>query len=196
MAGRTAASFPPSTSSRPPVPPPPARSPVGARWVAGLGAFLMVAAAATFVAVRWADIPDSAKFGALIALTAACLVFHRHLRPTLPVTAAALFHLGAFLVPIDVAAIGVWGRWGWPTLLLAQGLSGTVCFAAAAHTEDSVVLRWGTWAAVVTLAGGIGAVTDLPAGLVLAVMALLVVTARPGAPQLDTDTDTILGRRL
>jgi uncharacterized membrane protein len=165
--------------------------------VAGLGAFLLVAAAATFVAVRWADIPEEAKLGALVAITAACLVVHRRLRQTLPVTAAALFHLGVFLVPIDVAAIGVWGRWGWPTMLLAQGLAGTLCFAAAAHTERSVVLRWGTWAGVVLLAGGIGATTALPAGLVLAAIALAVATARRRIPASVLDvTNADLGRSL
>ena len=100
--------------------------------MAGLGAFLLVAAAATFVAVRWAEIPAGAKLGALIAVTATCLVFHRRLRPTLPVTAAALFHLGVFLLPIDVAEIGGGRRWGRPALLLAQGLVGTETCSARA----------------------------------------------------------------
>lgn len=189
MAGRTASDLSPPLCPRPPAPSPPARSPVGARWVAGLGAFLLVAAAATFVAVRWADIPDSAKLGALLAVTATCLVVHRHLRTTLPVTGAALFHLGVFLVPIDVAAIGVWGRWEWPAMLLAQGLVGTVTFAAAARTERSVVLRWGTWAAVVMLAGGIGAVTTVPAGLALAAVALAAVACHRWLLAQDPELD-------
>jgi hypothetical protein len=140
-----------------------------------LGAFLLVVAAATFVAVRWDQIPDGAKLALLVALTGVCLVIHRLLRRSLPVTAAALFHLGVLLVPIDVAAIGVRAGWGWPTMLLVQGLSATTVFGLAAYTERSVVLRVATWAAVIALAGGIGGTTSVPAGLILALTAAVVV---------------------
>ena len=99
---------------------PPPGSSAGARWTAGLGAFLLVAAAATFVTVRWEQIPDGAKFGALVAVTGACLLAGLRLRAGLPITASALFHLGVLLVPIDVAALGVRAGWEWPRMLLAQ----------------------------------------------------------------------------
>src|SRR5687767_6876304 len=147
---------------------PPPGSSAGARWTAGLGAFLLVAAAATFVTVRWEQIPDGAKFGALVAVTGACLLARLRLRAGLPITASALFHLGVLLVPIDVAALGVRAGWEWPRMLLAQGLTATVVFGAAAVAERSVVLRWAATGGVVVLAAGVGAVTTLPAALALA----------------------------
>jgi len=177
MAGSFAQGIPPfPTPPPPPERPLPAGSPVGARWVAGLGAFLLVAAAATFVAVRWDDIPDSAKLAALVAVTCGCIAAHRRLQASLPVTAAALFHLGVLLVPIDVAAAGLRAGWTWPGMLLAQGLTATVVFGVAAQIERSVVLRVAAWAGVVALAGGIGGSTALPAGLVLATVAAVAVT--------------------
>lgn len=169
-------------------PPAPRGSSTGALWTAGLGAFLLFAAAATFVAVRWGEIPDSAKFGALVAVTGLCLAAHQRLRSSLPITATALFHLGVLLVPVDVAAVGVWSGWEWPRMLFAQGLAATVTFGVAAQVERSVVLRWATWAGVVTLAGGIGGVTSVPAGLVLAGVALTAAAVvGPQRPELRLD---------
>jgi hypothetical protein len=106
-----------------------------------------------------------------VAATGAALVTARGLRPSLPATAGALLHLGAFLVPVDVAAIGVRAELDWSTLLLAEGLVAVATFGWAARSERSVVLRWAFAAAVVALAGGIGATTALPAPLVLAACA-------------------------
>ena len=149
-------------------PPAPDRTRSGAVWVTGTGAFLLLAAAAVFTAVRWDDIPDAAKLGALVAATGACLLAGRTLRASLPASAGALFHLGAFLVPVDVAAIGVRADLDWPAMLLAQGLVATATFAWAARAEGSVVLRWAAAASAVALAGGVGATTGVPTPLVLA----------------------------
>jgi hypothetical protein len=139
----------------------------GAVWVTGTGAFLLLAAAAVFTAVRWEHIPKSAKFGALVIATAAFLMAGRRLKANLPATAGALFHLGAFLVPIDVAALGMRAHLPGSTLLLLEGLAATVTFGWASAAERSVVLRWAAAGSVVALAGGIGATTPLPAALVL-----------------------------
>jgi hypothetical protein len=144
-----------------------------------LGVFLLVAAAATFVAVQWDRIPDGTKLGALLAVTAACIAARARLRATLPITATALFHVGVLLVPIDVAALGIRAGWDWPRMLFALGLTATVAFGAGAHIERSVVLRWATWGAVVALAGGTGAVTELPVALLLAATALLGALVSP-----------------
>src|ERR1044072_3801753 len=95
----------------------------GAVWVAGTGAFLLLAAAALFVAVRWDDLPDAAKLGVVGALTGAFLLAGRAVRRTLPATGDVLFHLGALLIPIDVAAVAVRLQLGWRGLLLAEGLA-------------------------------------------------------------------------
>src|SRR5687768_8648609 len=101
------------TTTSPPSRPDPTRT--GAVWVTGMGAFLLLAAAAVFTAVRWDQIPDAAKLGALGLATGAFLIAGRGLRSTLPATAGALFHLGAFLVPIDVAAVGARAEVDWTT---------------------------------------------------------------------------------
>lgn len=157
-------------------------SSVAARWISGLGAFLLVAAAATFVAVRWDQIPDEAKFGALVALTGTCLAADTWLRSRLPITAAAIFHLGVLLVPIDVAAVGLWFGWDWPTMLLSQGLALTVACGVAGYARQSVVLIAAAALGVVLLASGAGAVSEAPAGLLLAIVALGLAVASLSLP--------------
>ncbi len=159
-------------------PPRPDPTRTGAVWVTGTGAFLLLAAAAVFTAMRWEQIPDAAKLGTLALATGACLIVGRGLKATLPATAGALIHLGTFLVPIDVAAIGIRAELDWSTMLLAQGVAATIAFGWAAHTERSVVLRWAFAVAVVALAGGIGATTSLPAPLVLAAAGAAAVVWR------------------
>jgi hypothetical protein len=164
------------TATRVPSRPDPTRT--GTVWVTGTGAFLLLAAAAVFTAMRWDQIPDAAKLAALGLATGACLLAGRGLKASLPATAGALFHLGTFLVPIDVAAIGIHADLDWSSMLLAQGLVATATFGWAALVERSVVLRWSTGAAVVALAGGIGATTELPAPLVLAGFAAVALRWR------------------
>jgi hypothetical protein len=48
------------TTTSTPSPPDPTRS--GAVWVTGMGAFLLLAAAAVFTAVRWDQIPEAANW--------------------------------------------------------------------------------------------------------------------------------------
>src|SRR5947209_7047952 len=79
----------------------------GATWVAATGAFLLLAGAAVFVAVQWDRMPVTAKLGLVVALTAAFLMGGRSLRPSLPATGDVLFHLGAFLLPVDLAALAL-----------------------------------------------------------------------------------------
>ena len=151
----------------------------GAVWVTGTGAFLLLAAAAVFVAVRWAEIPASAKLAAIATLTGTFLLVGRRLRASLPATAGALFHLGAFLVPVDVAALAVRGELGWAQLLLVEGLLCTVTFTLAARSERSVVLRWAAAASVVLATAGVGATTPVPAPVLLAgVAAIAMVLGR------------------
>ena len=172
---------PPRPGAGPPRPadpdgPDPSRT--GAIWVTGTGAFLLLAAAAVFVAVRWEEIPAAAKLAALAALTGAFLLAGRRLRPVLPATAGALFHLGAFLVPVDVAALAVRAELSWEVLLLLEGLVCALTFTLAARAERSIVLRWGAVAGLVLAAGGIGATTAVPAPVALAGAAAAALAAR------------------
>ncbi|MBW3557282.1 MAG: hypothetical protein KY454_10150 [Actinobacteria bacterium] len=138
----------------------------GATWVAATGAFLLLAAAAVFVAVRWDQLPEAAKLALVGALTGGFLVGGRALRRTLPATGDVLFHLGALLLPVDVAGLNLRLGLGWRALLLAEGVVGVAAFGTLA--ASSVVLAWAAASAVVVLAGGVAAVSAVPAPLALA----------------------------
>ena len=144
----------------------------GATWVAATGAFLLLAAAAVFVAFRWDQLPEGAKVALVGGLTGAFLAGGRALRRSLPATGDALFHLGALLIPIDVAALSLRLDLGWQQLLLVEGLVGVVTLGALAVASRSVVLKGAAATAAVVLAGGVAAVTPLPAPLILAAAAV------------------------
>ena len=149
----------------------------GATWVAATGAFLLLAGAAVFVAVSWDQLSRPAKLGVVVALTAAFLAGGRALRRSLPATGDVLFHLGAFLLPVDLAAMAVYQGAGWRTLLLAEGVLGVVVLGGMGLATGSVVLRWAGVASMPVLAAGTAAVSPLPAALVLALVALAAEVA-------------------
>ncbi|HVF32787.1 MAG TPA: DUF2157 domain-containing protein, partial [Acidimicrobiales bacterium] len=144
----------------------------GATWVAATGAFLLVAAAAVFIAVRWDTLPEAAKLGLVAALTGGSLVGGRAVRRTLPATGDVLFHLGAFLLPVDVAGLHVRLSLGWRALVLSEGVLGVVGLGALALGTGSPVLAWTAATSVGVLALGIAAVSAVPAPLVLAAAAV------------------------
>lgn len=147
----------------------------GATWVAATGAFLLVAAAAVFIAVRWDTLPEEAKLGLVGALTGGFLVGGRALRRTLPSTGDVLFHLGAFLLPVDVAGLHVRLGLGWRALLLSEGVVGVAALGALAAGTGSVVLGGAAAVSMVVLALSVAAVTAAPAPLVLAAAAAVAV---------------------
>ena len=151
----------------------------GATWMAATGAFLLLAAAAVFVAVRWGTLPDGAKAAIVGGLTGGFLLAGRALRRNLPATGDVLFHLGAFLVPVDLAGANLRIGMGWRAHLLAQGLLCTAAFGALAAVSRSVILEWAAAAAVVVLAAAVGATTPVPAPLALAVGAVALMFVRP-----------------
>ncbi|HEX2046210.1 MAG TPA: hypothetical protein VHF27_00495 [Acidimicrobiales bacterium] len=139
----------------------------GATWVAATGAFLLLAGAAVFVAVQWDRLPETAKLGLVGALTGAFLIGGRVLRRTLPATGDVLFHLGAFLLPVDLAGIGLRTGMEWRTLVTAEGVLGMVALGGLAAVTGSVVLTWGGMASVAVLAAGMAALSPVPAPLLL-----------------------------
>jgi hypothetical protein len=157
----------------------PRRDATAAVWVAATGAFLLVVAAAVFVAVRWDDLPESAKLGVVGALTGGFLAGGRALQRRLPGTGDVLFHLGAFLLPIDLAGIGLHAGLDWRQFLLAEGILGTAVLGALAATTGSKVLGWSAAAAMLPLAAGVAALTPVAAPLVLATAALATTIAMP-----------------
>jgi hypothetical protein len=157
----------------------PARA--GAVWIAGTGAFLLLVASAVFVASNWDRIPPAAKLAAIGLLTGSFLLAGRSLRRSLPGTSGALYHLGAFLIPVDVAALGVHLGASAPQLAVTGGVVCGIAWWLLDRLEPSLLLRWGAAGAVVVTAAGVGGVTGLPAGLCLAgaaVVALLLDVPR------------------
>lgn len=155
-----------------------------ATWVGGTGAFLLLAAAAVFVAVRWDQLPDAAKLGMVGGLTGAFLTGGRALRRTLPATGDVLFHLGAFLVPVDLAAACLRAHVGWRATLLAEGIACVTVFTALARTTRSVALERAAVVSVLALAAGVAGVSPLPATVLLAAFAVAAEMAglrRPAA---------------
>ncbi len=164
--------FPPA----PPAAPPAAgraadASRVGAVWVTATGAFLLLVAAAVFVAVQWDHIPDALKLAALGLLSGGCLLAGRVLRRSLPATAGVLYHLGAFLIPVVSTAIAVHAGAGWAAMVLVEGVVATMAFWVLDRVEHSSVLEWATTAAAVLAAVGLGAQRSLPVPVILAAMA-------------------------
>jgi len=150
----------------------------GATWVAGTGAFLLLAGAAVFVAVQWDRLSEPAKLGLVVALTATFLGGGRVLRRTLPATGDVLFHLGAFLLPIDLAGIALRSGMEWRPLLVAEGVLGIVALGGLGLATRSVVLTWAGMASVGVLAGGIASISPVPAPIVLVVAAVAAELSR------------------
>lgn len=163
-----------------PSPPSPKRA--AATWIAGTGAFLLLAAATSFVAVRWDQLPDAGKLAVLGFLTGAFLAGGRRLRRTFPATGDALFHVGAFLLPVDLAAVNLRIGMGWRGLLLAEGLLAAVAFGCMAAWSRSVVLSWAALAGMVAVAAGVAGLSPLPGALVLALAGAGAQVARRHSP--------------
>jgi hypothetical protein len=143
-----------------------------------MGAFLLIAAAAVFVAVQWDHLDERVKLGILAALTGGSLLAGRRLRAALPATAGVLYHLGAFLIPANVAALVVHEHMTWPHALLLEGATATVAWFTLDRVERSPVLAWATGGAVVVTAAGLGATTGVPAPVFLAVAAVAAQLTR------------------
>ncbi|MEA2933193.1 MAG: hypothetical protein QOI56_1978, partial [Actinomycetota bacterium] len=172
-----------NTTFAPPRPSPsrPGRR-TGATWVAATGAFLLLAGAAVFVAVQWDRMSEQAKLAVVLGLTATVLVGGRRLRRTLPATGDVLFHLGAFLMPVDLAGIGVYTGVPWRPLVLAEGALGVVALGGLGLLTGSTVLVWAGILSMAVLAAGIAAVSVVPAAAVLGGVALVVELTRGRAP--------------
>jgi hypothetical protein len=140
-------------------------------WVTGTGAFLLVAAATVFVAVQWDHLSNEVKLGILASVTGAFLLAGRRLRATLPATSSVMYHLGAFLIPANTAAVALHLQLEWPPFLLLEGATATAAWVLLDRVERSVVLRWAIGAAVVVTAAGVGAVTHTPTPILLALCA-------------------------
>lgn len=178
--------WPPAPGATPPPPSPPPAPPVTARrpardagsraaaWITGTGAFLLVAAAAVFVWVQWSRLPLEAKIAIIGGVTGAVLLAGARLRPRLPIAGSALLHLGAFLLPVDLAALTNRLEVDWPEAAVAEGVLILVAFPLIARIGQARLLRWASLGGAVLLATGLGGLTGVAAPVSLAVAAVVV----------------------
>ncbi len=170
--------------------------------MAGTGAFLVLAAATVFVATHWEQIPEGAKLAALGLLTGACLLAGRRLAASVPGTAGSLWHLGAFLIPVDVAAVALrvdvssWARLTAGGLVAAGSwiLLDRLGRPHGTRPEPTVptsLLARGSWAAVVVAAVGLAGLAGVP--LATLVVAAALVAALAGAHRAATGWAALAG---
>ncbi len=169
---------------RPPVP--------VAAWVAGLGALLLLAAAATFLAMQWDVMGATARIAVVGGLTAAAIVGGARLRRPLPVVGSVVFPLGVLLLPIDALGLAIqlgapgWVRW------TAVGLTAVVALPPLAVAGRAPLLGLAALAGVPVAATGLAMVgwpapALLVAGAGLALLPLADRTAPLGlGPMLRT----------
>ncbi len=190
---------PPTTATGPGAvaPPPPGARPPGhaegsggaangaRRTAAGIigatGAILLVVAAALFLAVRWSAMSNGAKGSVLVAATVGCLVGGYRLRRRLPVTGAVVFHLGAFLLPVDLVAldrvVGFSPEW----LIALEGALVALAFPLLDRLVPSRLLRVAAVAGAIVLATGLGLLTPVPAPAWAAAIGVAVLAVRPAS---------------
>jgi len=153
-------------------------------WVTGAGAFLLLAAAAVFVAVQWEHLGAEVKLGILGALTGGFLLAGRRLRREIPATGSVLFHLGALLIPFNTATLAIHAELAGGPFLLVEGVTATVAWFLLDRVDPSPVLRWGAGVAFVLAAAGAASVAGVPTAAVLAGAALVAQFRRAPVPAL------------
>ena len=170
------------TAAPPPAPGETARS--AALLLGGTGAFLILVAAAVLVAMRWDDIAAWMKVAGLLVTNVAVIGAGLRYRDKVPATAAALFHLGAFLVPISAVATTTQADLDWDEALLAASAATIATLSGLERVRPSKALPVVVLAAVVPFVGGVAAITGASAAVLLAVVALVGLQIRPtrGSP--------------
>lgn len=146
-----------------------------ARWLAGLGAALLVAAAGAFLAATWDALTLPARIGIVAGLTGAAILVGHQLRRRLPAVGTALFHLGGVLVPVDVLGLALYLDAGVGMRTLAVGASAALVLPVLAAVGRSRVLGAlgiAAWPVVVT---GVALLVPLPVLPVAALVASILV---------------------
>jgi hypothetical protein len=145
--------------------------------VSATGALLLLAAAATFLAVSWDSLGLTARVAVVAAATAGAIVGGARLRRTLPAVGAVVFHLGALLVPVDALGLALQLEVGPATTWTAVGATAVGALGVAAVAGRSRVLAVGALAGVPVLATGLGSSGGVSAPLLTAAAALVAVAA-------------------
>lgn len=143
---------------------------------------LLLAAAAVLTAVRWEEIGQSVKLGGLVAITVALLAAGQRFKSSIPMTAQAIFHLGALLIPFDMAAVATLAGRSWQETLLLTSVTSVVAWYGINQAVPSKVFRAAAGVGVLGVAAGSAALTSVA-------MAPLVVLAAVVAIALGKPTE-------
>lgn len=146
-----------------------------AAWVAGLGALLLLAAAATFLAMQWDVLGATTRIAVVGGVTAAAVLGGARLRRPLPIVGSVVFHLGALLLPVDALGLAIqlaapgWVRW------TAVGLTAIVALPTLAVAGRAPLLGLASLVGVPVAATGLAMIGGPPPALVVAVVGLVLV---------------------
>ncbi|MGM0618534.1 MAG: SCO7613 C-terminal domain-containing membrane protein [Actinomycetota bacterium] len=146
-----------------------------AAWVAGLGALLLLAAAATFLAMQWDLLGATARIAVVGGVTAAAVLGGARLRRPLPIVGSVVFHLGALLLPVDALGLAIqlaapgWVRW------TAVGSTAIVALPVLAVAGRAPLLGLASLVGVPVAATGLAMIGGPPPALAVAAVGLLLV---------------------
>ena len=163
----------------------PAKEP--SRWLAGVGALLLLVAGLSMTIAKWQSISSPMRLGGLVAIHLIVLVLAERLRPKLPDVARALVHLGSGLfAATGIQAVSTLGKavgyepmgGRWPLCCLVGGIAASITLEVQRRRWAS---RWmqGEMVLAIGLAGaGLSALSHVPVGIIAAFCAASAFSIR------------------
>jgi len=149
--------------------------------LAGVGTFLLVAAALSFVTARWDRFGPGDRFAALLVASALVFGLGLTLRRLAPVTARSLDVLMAALVPVDVAALAIVSGAQWPAVLMAAGPAAMVAAEGLRRRGPIAISEFGTVLGGLLALCGVAASFDVALSPLVAVLGLAGCVVSPWA---------------
>jgi len=147
--------------------------------LAGVGTFLLTAAAVSFVSARWDRFGPGDRFGALLVASALVFGLALALRRIAPATARSLDVLMAALVPVDVAALAMVSGASWPTVLLAAGPAAMGSAEVLRRRDPIAVTEIGTVIGGLLAMAGVAARVDVSLTVLVAALGLIGCVVSP-----------------
>lgn len=154
----------------------PAKEP--SRWLAGVGALLLLVAGLALTIAKWQAITPSVRLGGLVLLHGFVVMMAERLRTKLPDVARALAHLGAGLfAATGIQAVSTLGRamgyspisGRWPLCCLVGGIAASLALELQRRRWNSDWMRAEFVVAVALAGSGLSAVAHVPVAIVAAI---------------------------
>ncbi len=163
----------------------PAKEP--SRWLAGVGALLLLVAGLSMTIAKWQSISSPMRLGGLVLIHLIVVVLAERLRATLPDVARALVHLGSGLfAATGIQAVSTLGKavgyepmgGRWPLCCFVGGIAASIALEVQRRRWAA---RWmqGELVLAVGLAGvGLSALSHIPVGIIAACCAASAFSLR------------------